>query len=144
MTKLQAIRWFADFVADDHVFITRSDDWSSSMYDRHPRITIPYDLTKHDEGDRLFRIDFVKRCPLARGFADVTLSILHEIGHHFHREEFIFMTDVKEYEEAEGMEHFKFPCEVVATDWAIAWLQNPQNRKIAKEFEKDFFGYGKE
>ena len=141
MTKLQAIRWFADFVADDHVFITRSDDWSSNMCDRHPRITIPYDPTKRDEGDRLFRIDFVKRCPLARGFADVTLSILHEIGHHFHRDEFIFMTDVKEYEEAEGADHFKFPCEVVATDWAIAWLQNPQNRRIAKAFERDFFGY---
>ena len=144
MTKLQAIRWFADFVADDHVIVARGDEWSASMIDRHPRMTVPYDLMKNDEGDKLFRIDFIQRCPLARGFANVTLSILHEIGHHFHREEFIFMTDIKAYEEAEGTDHFKFPCEMVATDWAIAWLQSPQNRKVAKEFEKDFFAHGKE
>ena len=141
MTQLQAIRWFADFLANEHVVITRKEDWEFNMAYSHPHMGIPYDLMKNDEGDKLFRIDFIQRCPLARGFSNITLSILHEIGHHFNREEFIFMTDLKAYEEAEGADHFKFPCEKVATDWAIAWLQNPQNRKIAKAFEKDFFGY---
>ena len=144
MTKLQAIRWFADFVAYEHVIITRDDDWSCSMIDQHPRITVPYDLMKNDEGDKLFRIDFIERCPLGRGFANVTLSILHELGHHFNREPFIFMENVKEYIEADNTDHFKFPCEMVATDWAIEWLQDESNRKVAKAFEKDFFGYGKE
>lgn len=139
MTKLQAIRWFADFVAEEHVVIERKDDWEFNMAYSHPHMGIPYDPMKRDQGDKLFRADFVARCPLARGFADVTLSILHEIGHHFNREEFIFMTNVKEYNEAEGLDHFKFPCERVATDWAIAWLQDPTHRKIAKAFEKDFF-----
>ena len=139
MTQLQAIRWFADYVAEEHVIITRKDDWECNMAYSRPHMSIPYDLMKNDEGDKLFRADFVSRCPLARGFANVTLSILHEIGHHFNREEFIFMQNVKEYNEASNEEHFKFPCEVVATNWAIAWLQNPQNRKVAKAFEKDFF-----
>ena len=61
------------------------------------------------------------------------------MGHHFNREVFIFQTDMKEYEEATGADHFKLPCEMVATDWAITWLQDPTNRKVAKAFEKDFF-----
>lgn len=142
MTKLQAIRKFADTVAQEHVIIVRDDDWSFSMADTKPRMAIPYDLMKNDQGDKDFRTDFVRRCPIGKGFANVTLSILHEIGHHFNREVFIFMTDVKAYNEAQGFDHFKFPCEIVATDWAINWLQSPKNRKIAKAFEKEFFGYG--
>lgn len=141
MTQLQAVRWFTDFVADEHVVLYRTDDWEFNMAYNRPHMGIPQDLTKRDEGDRLFRIDFVSRCPMARGFADITLSILHEIGHHFNREAFIFMEEMKEYNEAQGMDHFKFPCERVATDWAITWLQNPTNRKVAKAFEKNFFGY---
>ena len=138
MTQLQAIRWFADFVAKDHVIITRSDEWSSSMIDYHPRITIPYDLTKSDEGDRLFRLDFIRRCPIAVEFSDVTLSLLHEIGHHFNREIFIFANKL---EGDTHEEHFALPHEVAATDWAIAWLQDETNRKVAREFERDLFGH---
>lgn len=140
MTQLQAIKWFADFVADEPVIVAPTGEWSMLLYDRHPRLTIPFDLDAKDEDDKLFRIDFIQRCPMGRGFADVTLSILHEIGHHFHREEYIFMTNIKEYNEAKGSDHFKFPCEIVATDWAIEWLQDPLHRKVAKEFERDFFG----
>jgi hypothetical protein len=138
MTKLQAVRWFADFVANDHVIVARGDDWNASMIDRHPRMTVPYDLMKNDEGDKLFRIDFIQRCPLARGFANVTLSILHEIGHHFNRESYL-MTDSDQYDASVGYWHFMLPCEMDATDWAIEWLQDPTNRKVAKAFEREFF-----
>ena len=138
MTKLQAICWFADFVAEEHVIITRDEEWSCSMIDWHPLIRIPYNLTKNDEEDKMFRADFIRRCPLGRGFSNVTLSILHEIGHHFNREEFIFADKV----EGDTMEeHLTLPCEIVATDWAIKWLQDPIHRKIAKKFERDFRGH---
>ena len=139
MTRLQAIRKFASIVAGEHVICTRSDDWAFSMMDSKPRLLLPYDLMKNDIGDKQFRQDFVERCPMGRGFANVTISILHEIGHHFHREEYIFC-DYDEYENATDFDHFKLPCEMVATDWAIEWLQDPFHRKIAKAFEHEFFG----
>ena len=41
-------------------------------------------------------------------------------------------------------EYMEIPWEHLATEWAICWLYSPVNRKIAKAFEKDYFGYGKE
>ena len=138
MGKITAIRKFASLVAEERVTIVRErDDWAMSMSTPHPRLVLPTDTDKKDEGDHLFRKDFVARCPMAKGFADVTLSILHEIGHHFNREAYIF-SDVNEddYES-----HFAIPYEIIATDWAIAWLQDPNHRKQAKLFEKEYFGY---
>lgn len=141
MTKLQAIRKFADIVAEEHVIICRERDvWSMCMADNKPRLILPVDIDAIDNDDRIFRNDFIRRCPLARGFAHVTLSILHEIGHHFNREIYIF-SDIVENEDETTEEHIKLPYEIVATDWAINWLQNPTNRKIAKQFEKEYFGY---
>ena len=95
MTRLQAVRKFADLVAQEHVIISSDmNEWAMAMWDTHPRLMVPRDLLATDEGDKMFRKDFVSRCPLARGFANVTLSVLHEIGHHFNREEYIF-SDVK-------------------------------------------------
>ena len=139
MTKLQAIRKFADYVACEHVIIPKErTEWSMIMSDAHPRMTVPADLTLIDENDRIFRNDFIQRCPLARGFAHVTLSILHEIGHHFNREVYIF-SDIVEDENETTEEHIKLPYEIVATNWAIEWLQDKENRKVAKAFERDFF-----
>ena len=138
MTKLQAIRKFADFVAGEHVICTRDEDWAMSMADSKPRLLVPYDLDKNDDGDKLFRFDFVVRCPLARGFANVTLSLLHEIGHHFNRESYI-TTDSDQYDASVDYWHFMLPCEMDATDWAIEWLQDPEHRRVAKQFERDFF-----
>jgi hypothetical protein len=139
MTKLQAIRKFADYAAGEHVIITRGD-WAMGMSDTKPRLYVPYNIMQNDDNDKLFRLDFIARCPLARGFANVTISILHEIGHHFNRESYI-TTDSEQYDASEGYWHFMLPCEMDATDWAIEWLQDSEHRKIAKQFEKDFFGY---
>lgn len=139
MTKLQAIRWFASEVAGEYVTIARErDDWSISMADTKPRLILPHDLNQNDLKDKMFRADFVKRCPMAQGFANVTLSILHELGHHFNREAVIF-ADKLEGDDME--EHLTLPHEIIATDWAINWLQNKENRKTVKKFEKIYFGY---
>ena len=137
MGKVTAIRQFASLVAGERVTISRNRiGWSASMSEM--RITLPADLMENDELDKLFRKDFINRCPLAQGFANVTLSILHEIGHIFHREEYIFF-DAKEYNDAHGEAHFQLLPEIVATNWAIEWLQEPEHRKQAKAFEKEFF-----
>lgn len=141
MNKVTLIRDFATLVAGERVTIVRKrDDWGMSLSTPYPRLVLPKDLNKKDLNDKLFRKDFIARCPLAQGFSDVTLSILHEIGHHFNREIFIF-GDVEEYNNAIGAEHFKLPCEMVATDWAIKWLQDPEHRKQAKAFERAYFRY---
>ena len=138
MNRVTLIRNFASLACGEHVIIPRERDvWSMQMWDSHPRLVLPVDLDARDESDKLFRADFVARCPMARGFADVTLSILHEIGHHFHREEYIFC-DYDEYENAYGTDHFKLHCEMVATDWAIEWLQDPEHRRQAKAFERAY------
>ena len=102
---------------------------------------IPTHLMKIDKGDREYRAYFVERCPMGRGFAHVTISILHEIGHHFNREIFLFDTDMKEYEKLKGFDHFNCPCERVATEWAFEWLKDAEHRKIAKQFEREFFSH---
>lgn len=105
------------------------------------------DFTK-DLGGKCFRADFVSRCPAARGFSDVTLSLLHELGHTMTK---IFvppmnkeideynkavenLTDMKEVNKL----YFALTDEHMATDWAIEWLQNRNNRRLAKNFEKQF------
>lgn len=143
MTKLQAIHWFADYVAGEHVIIAKErDEWGMSLAEKTPRLILPKDLMKQDEEDKKFRKFFLTLYPLAWEFSDVTISILHEIGHHFHRIEYI-TCDVDEYNNAFGYDHFKLPCELVATEWAIEWLQTKGNRAIAKQFEHDFFEAGR-
>ena len=98
MDKIKLIRDFASLVAGERVIIPRKRDcWSLSMADAKPRLILPPDPDQNDEEDKAFRKDFVQRCLMARGFANVTLSILHEIGHHFNREAYIF-SDVNEDE----------------------------------------------
>ena len=136
MNKIKLIRDFASLVAGERVIIPRQRDcWSMGMADNKPRLILPPDPDQNDEGDRAFRRDIITRCPMTRGFANVTLSILHEIGHHFTRETYIF-SDVNE---DDYNSHFDLPYEIVATDWAIAWLQDPIHRKQAKAFEHAYF-----
>lgn len=98
-------------------------------------------------GHRQFAQNFFSRCPMSRGFASVTISILHEIGHMNAQQEFEgydreqAIIDLREnFPRATiNFEYFKLPDEKAATDWAIEWLSHPENRRKAKEFEKKFF-----
>lgn len=99
------------------------------------------------KGSKQFSQDFFSRCPAGRGFASVTLTILHELGHLHAQQEFEGYNRVEAIENLEknfspeviNFEYFKLPDEKAATDWAIEWLNNPENRRKAKEFEKKFF-----
>ena len=103
---------------------------------------------KDDLGGKCFRADFVNRYPAARGFSDVTLSLLHEVGHTMTK---MFVPPMKEeiakynkaVEHTEDMKevnklYFALTDERMATDWAIEWLKVAENRKMAKKFEKKF------
>ena len=98
-------------------------------------------------GHKQFAQDFFARCPMGRGFASVTIAILHEIGHMNAQQDFNGYNRIEAIEELEknfpretiNFEYFKLPDEKAATDWAIEWLSHPENRRKAKEFEKKFF-----
>lgn len=101
----------------------------------------------YSEGHKQFRQDFIERYPSAKGFACVTLALLHEIGHfqtatmdfgEYDREQEIkFLKTIPHF--LVNLFYFLLPDEQAATDWAIEWLKNPENRKKAKVFEKKFF-----
>ena len=104
---------------------------------------------KNDIGGKMFRKDFVKRCPMAKGFADVTLALLHEVGHQMTVKDIptdyrrsvalrkIAINTSDPYKRC--MKYFSLIDELLATNWAINWLKNAENRKLAKQFEKQFF-----
>ena len=101
-----------------------------------------------------FYANFIQRYKPARGFAKITLTLLHELGHletfsqlPYDYDRAKTISEIKQKAKEEGLNiwdlNMKYYCplyeETLATEWAIKWLQNPQNRKIAKKFEKEFF-----
>ena len=86
MTKLQVIRAFTSFVLAEKVIIARDkfDDTNFAMdiANPQPRLKLPKNLNfKYDITDKQFRKNFVERCPLAQGFSNIILTLLHECGH---------------------------------------------------------------
>ena len=150
MTKLQAIRAFMNLVLEEKVIIAKDkfedSNFAIGVLTDQPRLKLPRNLNfKYDEADKSFRKDFITRCPFARGFSSITLTLLHECGHWATRS----VIDVVEYERMVNTaytqeQYMAVPWEHLATEWAICWLHSPANRKIAKAFEKNYFGYGKE
>lgn len=147
MTKLDAIKNFAELVTGDRPVIPRKrDDWATTVPYDYFRLIVPSvkRMMESHENDKLFRKDFVERCPMAQGFADVTLTVLHECGHWMTQSVFC----VSEYEKqvdsvgSDQIAYMQIPFEMIATCWAICWLNDPEHRKQAKEFEKNFFGKG--
>ena len=105
-----------------------------------------------DDSSKIFRKYWTKKCPMLKGFSDITISLLHELGHletnDKIREDFpmsmreLAMIGIEErassYKALNYM-YFILPDEKAATDWAIKWLSKKKHRKIAKKFEKEFF-----
>lgn len=150
MTKLQAIKDFCSFVCNDKVTIARDkfydNNWAMDIANKNPRLKTPKIIVdKADMEDKIFRKNFVERCPKAQGFAHITLTLLHECGHWATRSVF----DVIEYHKAVQNAYCQtmymdIPWERLATEWAICWLQCPENRKVAKAFEHNYFRHRKE
>lgn len=109
-------------------------------------------------GAKAVRDNAISRCKIFRGFSALSFVLLHEIGHiATHYEDF----EDKEYTEEEMEEitldcfetsnnwkdfqkkfqsyHYNQPSEVAATDWAIEFIKDPNNRRKMKKFEREFF-----
>ena len=113
-----------------------------------PEFHFFYNLDElYSRGHKQFAQDFFARCPMGRGFASITITILHEIGHMNAQQDFEGYNRIEAIRELKNnfpretinFEYFKLPDEKAATDWAIEWLRHPENRRKAKEFEKKFF-----
>ena len=113
-----------------------------------PEFHFFYNLDElYSRGHKQFAQDFFARCPMGRGFASITITILHEIGHMNAQQDFEGYSRIEAIRELKNnfsretinFEYFKLPDEKAATDWAIEWLSHPENRQKAKEFEKKFF-----
>ena len=147
MTKLQAIREFMTFVLGEKTTIARDkfsvNNFAMDIMNKTPRVKLPENLNcKPDLSDKLFRDNFVSNCPLARGFSNITLTLLHECGHWMTRSNLNIIEYDKMRDKAYTMQmYMAIPWEMLATQWAICWLYDPCNRKVAKEFEKKYFNY---
>lgn len=128
----------------------KSDGFKTVFDEDTHFIKIGYNL---DQNTTRFRNNFVKRCPMARGFSSVTLALLHELGHQYVEDDVSKVCP--EYNRKAALDMGRILChtqddwddwymnimvdETMATDWAIDWLNDPEHRKIAKVFEKKFF-----
>ena len=107
---------------------------------------IGYNLNALQKDRSGFRQTFTSQSSVCHGFANVTLALLHELGHFssqqefedYDREEELKFLSMIPAEFAHSM-YFLLPDEMSATAWAVEWLQDAENRKIAKRFEKKFF-----
>lgn len=97
------------------------------------------------------------RSATLKGFSMVTFTLLHEAGHHMVAEEmediedtiekpddvigyaFAHANNWKEFYDVLQSFHYNKPHEQAATNWAIKFLSDPNNRKKTKAFEKAFF-----
>lgn len=115
-------------------------------------IYIEYDFPNivNDIGHNEFRRNITMRNASMQGFADVTLVLLHELGHFETKSDVPFGYDRQKAQNdylrwgGDNMRllnlmYFSLPDEWLATQWAINWLSNEDNRKRAKQFEHDFF-----
>ena len=114
-------------------------------------VKIEYDFnTMSDIGSREFRRNIVMRDESMKGFSNVTLSLLHELGHFATEDDvpvgynrFQAQAQYKKWGGEDyrllNLMYFSLPDEWLATQWAIDWLSDEDNRKRAKQFERDFF-----
>ena len=105
-----------------------------------------------DESMKLFRDYWTQKVPMLAEFADITLTLLHELGHlettdkirsefsNEWRNIFWFAIDVTCEDDTEkNRRYFEMPDERAATEWGIEWLKNAEHQRLAKNFEKNFY-----
>lgn len=164
MIDVDNLKW-ASHQEKTSVTIKRSDKCCiytsfDDCYIDHEELTIymdreifkDYNSCYDGKGSRQFMSNFVSRFPYGKGFSHVTLTLLHELGHlecikedcHYDdaldkRMEFLDIIKTHVPKKYQNLLYFLLPEEQHATNWAGEWLRNPENRKKAKAFEKEFF-----
>ena len=156
----RCINLMRKFLADSHnltyqnvkrsIILRKDPDggFSTTLIEENtPFIEIFYDFEEYKE-DEIFRKFIISLDSSMQEFANITLSLLHEMGHNVHRNK-TFSYDRTEMmkkieKEAQSEEdlhfgYFQLPDELAATKWAINWLKKKENRLLAKQFEKEYF-----
>ena len=116
-------------------------------------VAIFYDFTDLDQtktSPHVFNQEVRASAPFTKGIADVTIALLHELGHNvvlsdlpsdYHRPTELYNIIVA------SRGNFALRCQMyvhmedewAATQWAIDWLSDPENRRKARAFERAFF-----
>lgn len=104
------------------------------------------------KSSKIYRKFWIEKYPMLKGFSDITISLLHELGHLETNDKIRHSFSIDQREAAiedldnrslsyKALNHLYFvlPDEKAATEWAFKWLAKKKNRKIAKKFEKEFF-----
>ena len=115
------------------------------------KIIIEYDYADLNDGaqSKEFCRFFHEKDKVTKGFSELTLSLLHELGHNetvslvpkkYSREKSLrkIKKQTSDFVELNRL-YFNLTDELMATEWAITWLRSKNNRKRAKKFERDFF-----
>lgn len=152
--------------ASDMVYLTVDDDYEKTEILLHKSDSFAADTSDFigddaeqvifynfdelfDESAEHFRNFWCERAPMLEEFDDITISLLHELGHletndkirenfpMWLRELAVMGLDEKctSYEEKNYL-YFVLPDEKAATEWAIDWLS--ENAETAKKFEEEF------
>lgn len=148
----------SDLFCDDEkteIILVKSDYFSAESVDcvaDCEELEIYYNFDQiWDDGAELFRNYWVKKESILNDFSNITLTLLHELGHletndqirksftyekrHLLYSSINFLYD---NDEEKNYQYFAMPDETAATEWGINWLKKAENKKIAKEFEKKF------
>ena len=125
------IRKFCKDVTGLDFHIYKGKVWETDCYD-----TIYYTDGMTDEGDAAFRLNFVKRCPIAACYSDFTLSLLHELGHVMTSCDMTGDSASDEFETYE--DYFATHDETIATDWAIRFISNKRNASFLDYFDSEY------
>ena len=138
------------------IMLHKSDCFQADIVENqseYDELDVYYNLDElFSESSKLFRNYWTEICPMLKGFSDVTISLLHELGHLETNEEIrpdfpVFARElamlaiedrVTDNTERNNL-YFALPDEKAATEWAITWLSDAGNRRKAKKFEKKFF-----
>ena len=142
-----------------HITMRKDTDFAAKVYGMCinsdlPNHTIYYNFEQlKTKPINYFRTSWSAVDPIIKGFADVTIALLHELGH-LHTQDDVLLSGYSTQDKNRDCDeitktaqdlkdanqrYFSLKDETIATMWAIDWLHNAENRRMAKAFEKKFF-----
>lgn len=142
-----------------HIAMKKDTSFAALVYNAQinsdlPNHTIYYNFNElKSEQIKNFRACWTAVDPILKGFATITITLLHELGHLHTQDDVLALGYTEKERKAEwekisktikdiieaNQYYYLMTDERTATMWAIDWLHNAENRRMAKAFEKKFF-----
>lgn len=129
MKRSKAMRKLARKITGENIQIKKGKYWETNWEDK-----IWWADDENTEMAKAFQNFFIKHCPTAKDFNNITISLLHEIGH------IMTVDDIygEQIKTKDNEKYFNSHDEWIATEWAINFLIN--NTKLLRKFEKKIAG----